>query len=640
MINKICLVATYRELADLARELKQELNLPIDVLEGSLEEGARQALKAEKAGAKVIISRGGTASMIRRHVKIPVVEIRVTGYDVFRSIYPAVGPGRVIGILGYQSAVFGCRPAAEILGISVHEIILEMSGKTDWDNVRTQVRHLIDKYSVNTFVGDTSVMTHLDFPELDVRLIMSSRESILPAVEDAINLLRVQEEEQKATQRFQAILDFVHDGVLATDEEGSITLLNPVAEKIFHVEQSQVLGQSITKVLKDTRIHEVLKSGRGEIGQLQKVPEGHILTNRIPINVDGVVKGVVATFQEVTQIQDAERTIRQNLYGKGLVTKYTFDHILTIDPKMKKLVEVARGYSLTGATVLIQGESGTGKELFAQSIHSHSPRAHGPFVAVNCAALPPQLLESELFGYVEGAFTGAKKGGKIGLFELAHNGTIFLDEIGDMEKGLQARLLRVLEERRVMRLGSDALIPVNIRVIAATNIDLRKQVSLGHFRNDLYYRLNVLNLPMIPLRDRRDDIPLLALHFFKRFSNEHGKGIRDFPREITSLFGEYSWPGNVRELKNIIERIVLSAEGGKIDLPTVRLMVDELRSVYNDQAGSGGDGELLSGTFQDIKRKIIRRVLKEEGWNKSRTARRLGIDRMTVDRFGEEIESK
>lgn len=636
-MNKICLVATYRELAELARELKQELNLPIDVVEGSLEEGARQAVKAEKAGAKVIISRGGTASMIRRHVKIPVVEIRVTGYDVFRSIYPASGPGRIIGILGYQSAVIGCRPAAEILGISVHEIILEMNDKTDWDHVRAQVKYLIDNHGVNTFIGDTSVMTHLDVPALDVRLIMSSRESILPAVEDAINLLRVQEEEQKATQRFQAILNFVHDGILATDEQGSITLLNPVAEKIFHVDQSQVLGQSITKVFKDTRIDQVLKSGKGEIGQLQKVPEGHILTNRIPINVDGVVKGVVATFQEVTQIQDAERTIRQSLYGKGLVTKYSFDDILSHDPKMKRLIEVARGYSLTRATVLIQGESGTGKELFAQSIHSHSSRSHGPFVAVNCAALPPQLLESELFGYVEGAFTGAKKGGKIGLFELAHNGTIFLDEIGDMEKGLQARLLRVLEERCVMRLGSDALIPVNIRVIAATNIDLRKQVSLGNFRNDLYYRLNVLNLPMIALRDRKDDIPLLALHFFRRFANEHGKGIKEFPREVTQLFGEYSWPGNVRELKNIIERIVLSAEGGKIDLSTVRLMVDELRSVHREQADLSGESELLSGTFQEIKRKVIRRVLKEEGWNKSRTARRLGIDRMTVDRFGDEM---
>ena len=633
-MNKICLVATYKEFAELAHELKEQLNLPIDVLVGSLEEGARQALKAEKAGAKIIISRGGTAAMIRQHARIPVVEVRVTGYDVFRAIYPVSIPGRVLGILGYQSAVVGCRPAAEILGISVHEIILQMDNvKTDWDHVRAQVRHLINHYGVNTFIGDTSVMTHLDFPTLDMRLIMSSRESIMSAVEDAIHLLQVQEEEQKATQRFQAILDFVHDGVLATDETGSITLLNPVAEKIFRVNQQMVLGQPIAKTFRDTRIDEVLKSGKAEIGQLQKVPEGHILTNRVPINVDGVVKGVVATFQEVTQIQNAEHTIRQSLYGKGLVTKYTFHDILTVDPKMKKLIEVARDYSSTIATVLIQGESGTGKELFAQSIHSQSSRANGPFVAVNCAALPPQLLESELFGYVEGAFTGAKKGGKIGLFELAHNGTIFLDEVGDMERGLQARLLRVLEERRVMRIGSDSLIPVNVRVIAATNIDLRKQVAAGHFRNDLYYRLNVLNLPMIALRDRREDIPVLARHFFKRFTREHDKKIQELPPEITLLLGEYSWPGNVRELKNIIERIVLSAANGHVHLPTIRLMVDELRLVNSEQIQSCAGNELVQGTLQDIKKRVIRQVLQEEGWNKSRTARRLDIDRMTVDRF-------
>ncbi|WP_312524496.1 sigma 54-interacting transcriptional regulator [Anaerospora sp.] len=634
MKNNICLVATYTEFAQLARELKQELDLPIDVLEGSLEEGTRQAVKAEKAGAKIIISRGGTASMIRRHVKIPVVEIRITGFDIFRNIYPVSGPGRVLGLLGYKNAVTGCRAAAQVLGISIHEIILADGVETDWEDVRSRVKYLMEEHGVNTFIGDTSVLTHLEFPTLDVRLITSGRESILPAVEDAMNLLRVQEEEQKATQRLQAILNFVHDGIMATDESGNITLLNPVAEKIFHVSQSQVLGKKINKVITETRIDEVLKSGQDEIGQLQKAPEGHILTNRIPINVNGVVKGVVATFQEVTRIQDAERTIRQSLYGKGLVTKYKFNDILTNDSRMKNLIEIARGYSLTGATVLIQGESGTGKELFSQSIHASSPRSQGPFVAVNCAALPSQLLESELFGYVEGAFTGAKKGGKIGLFELAHNGTIFLDEIGDMEKGLQARLLRVLEERMVMRLGSDALIPVNIRVIAATNIDLRKQMMAGNFRNDLFFRLNVLNLPLLSLRERPDDIPLLAEQFFKRFIREHNKNAMELPQEMKRLICEYSWPGNIRELKNIMERIVLTAIEGEIHLPTVRLMVEELQAGPKQQAGSGND-ELIQGTFRDIKRKIIRRVLQEEDWNKSQTARRLGIDRMTVDRFAE-----
>jgi transcriptional regulator with PAS, ATPase and Fis domain len=187
-----------------------------------------------------------------------------------------------------------------------------------------------------------------------------------------------------------------------------------------------------------------------------------------------------------------------------------------------------------------------------------------------------------------------------------------------------------------MRLGSDSLIPVNIRVIAATNIDLRKQVTAGHFRNDLYYRLNGLNLPIIALRNRPDDISLIAGHFFNFFSREHGRNIKEFPVEITRLLREYPWPGNVRELKNILERIVISAEGDFIDVPTVRMMVEELQAIQKEEATPGGAEELITGTFQDIKGRIIRRVLQEEGWNKSRAARRLGIDRMTVNRFGDQ----
>lgn len=637
MKNKICLVATYHELAELANELKKTLNLPIDVLEGDLEKGTKQALKAETNGAKIIVSRGGTALMIRQRVKIPVVEIRISGYDVFQAIYPVASPNKPIGILGYRNAVTGCRPAAQILGIPLREIIMEMgSSETDWDEIRHRAKLLMDTEGVDTFIGDTSVMTHLDFPRLNVRLIKSGRESILSAVEEAAHILKVQEEEQKATQRLQAILNFVHDGIIASDEAGKVTLMNPAAEKAFHIQQSQVLGRPITSVIQNTEFDRVLRTGKAELGQMQKTPSGYIITNRIPITVGGAVSGVVATFQEAGQIEAAERTIRQSLYGKGLVTQYTFDDIVTADPRMQKLIAVAKGYAQTKATVLIQGESGTGKELFAQSIHSYSQRANGPFVAINCAALPPQLLESELFGYVEGAFTGAKKEGKTGLFELAHKGTIFLDEIGDMDKGLQARLLRVLEERRVMRLGSDALLPVDIRVVAATNINLKDHVAKGHFREDLYYRLNVLNLPIMPLRERPQDIPLLINRFCGHFCREHQREIRQLPPEIHRLFSAYHWPGNVREMRNVVERIVLGAENGRIDLPTVRLMVDELQAAPGRAVDAADIKELLSGDFQAIKQRVVRMVLKEEGWNKSRTARRLGIDRMTVDRFGED----
>jgi PAS domain S-box-containing protein len=636
MAHKICLVAPYKELAAEAKILKKKQRLLIDVVIGNLEEGLQHALKAERKGAQVIISRGGTASLIQRKVKIPVIEIQVTGYDVLHIMYPLACKGKKLAILGYQNVVLGCGIAANILNIPIKELILGVeSPDTDWNWVRKEVHRFIKEDGIDTIIGDANVVEKLDVPSVDIRMITSGSESIQTAVTAASHIVQVREEEQKAAQRLQAILDFVHDGIVATDEKGKITVLNTVAERIFRIQHEQVLGRHIDSIIKNTRVIDVIKSGHAVIAQLQKVYEGHILTNRIPIYVDGAIKGVVATFQEVTKIQDAERTIREKLYGKGLIAKYTFDDILTKDTRMKRLVEISKGYAKTAATVLIQGESGTGKELFAQSIHAWSARSQGPFVAINCAALPPQLLESELFGYVEGAFTGAKKSGKIGLFELAHTGTIFLDEIGDMDKMLQARLLRVLADRRVMRIGSDAFIPIDIRIIAATNSDLHRQVQSGAFRKDLYYRINVLHIPLIPLRERPDDIPLLAGHFFKRFSREQGQNLKELPVEVLRSFGDYQWPGNVRELENIIERIVLSAERGRIHLPTVRMMAEELRSTQTIKKSSPMSDNFLSGSYQDIKRRVIRLVLKEEGWNKSRTARRLGIDRTTVDKYSE-----
>ena len=586
----------------------------------------------------MIVSRGGTASIIRQKVNVPVVEIQVTGYDVLRVMRPLIGAGKTAGIVGYFNVVKGCRYVCDILGISSREFILPTDyTEIDWDEIRARLRRIIEEEGVDVLIGDTVAFANcVGNLGREVLLITSGRESILRAVEEAANLLSVREEEQKNAQRFEAVLNFVHDGVLATDQGGLLTVVNPVAEKIFDVQRDEVLGLPVTSVIQDTRIDKVLASGSPEFDQLQQAPAGHILTNRIPIRVDGEVKGVVATFQEVSQIEAAERKIRQNLYGKGMVTRYTFRDILTKDPQMKRLIKLAKDYAKTNATILIQGESGTGKELFAQSIHAYSPRAQGPFVAINCSALPPPLLESELFGYVEGAFTGAKRSGKIGLFEMAHNGTIFLDEIGEMDRTLQARLLRVLEERQVMRLGSDSLIPVNIRVLAATNQDLRRLASQGTFRVDLLYRLNVLNLPMTPLRQRKVDIAYLAEYFLSRYQTEHRRRIEAIPPQISELLERYEWPGNVRELKNVMERLVLSAESGRIEADTVRLLLEEMQEIWKHPAIGAELPDLLSGTLQQIKQRVIAKVLQCEGGNKSRAAKRLGVDRATIDRLAEE----
>ncbi|MFZ5753454.1 MAG: sigma 54-interacting transcriptional regulator [Bacillota bacterium] len=632
-MKRICLIAPYKELAELAWQAKQELNLAIDIKEGNLEEGIAPALEAQRRGAQVIISRGGTASIIRKQVDVPVVEINVTGYDILKTLHQYRDSTTTIGIVGYQNVVYGCQTIASILNIPIQEIIIPNDdGNINWSGIKEQMTELVERNGIKVIVGDTTAASKLGGLNVDVHLITSGKEAIIQAIEESCHIIRVREQEEEKAKKFQIVLDFVRDAVIATDEKGLITVVNPMAEKIFSIKRENAYGQPIQEIVKNTGINRVLESGIAEIEQLQEVPVGHILTNRIPIKVSGQIKGVVATFQEISKIQDAEQKIRQNLYAKGWITKYKFNDILSRDLRMKRLIEIAKVYAKTDATILIEGESGTGKEMLAQSIHAESLRSDGPFVAVNCAALPPQLLESELFGYEEGAFTGAKKGGKIGLFELAHNGTIFLDEIGEMDKGLQARLLRVLEEKQVMRLGSDKIIPVNIRVIAATNVSLKNEIIQGNFRMDLYYRLNVLNLRTIPLRERQGDIELLTHYFLRQGNQKYGRTVKKLAPEVIEFLSNYRWPGNLRELKNVIERIVLSAEKEYVTLADIELIGEELQDIdKNTQEYQWG--HLLDGTLQEIKRKIILKVLEDEGYNKSRAARRLGIDRSTIERF-------
>lgn len=632
MREKVCFIAPYPELADLAQQVKEQACLEYAIQTGNLEEAVPLALAAQKGGVQVIISRGGTAALLRRHVHIPVVEIQVTGYDVLKALYPYRDGNRRIVVVGYRNVVNGCRIVLDTLNMTAAEFIIRTEEeRVDWAMLRESLRQVVRQKSTDVIVGDTIGVSLLKTEDVAVELIISGKEAVLQAIDEAKHLLKVREEEKKNAERFQAVLNFVHDGVMATDEQGTVTVFNPAAEDIFALAKEQVIGRPVQQVIENTRIDRVLHTGMPELEQLQPLRQGHILTSRIPIRVDDEIKGVVATFQEVSKIQQTEQKIRQNLYATGLYAKHTFQEILSDDSQTNKLKDIAHNYAQTDATILIQGESGTGKELFAQSIHRASPRARGPFVAVNCSALPAQILESELFGYQEGAFTGAKRGGKPGLFEIAHKGTIFLDEVGDMDKELQSRLLRVIEEKQVMRLGSDAVIPIDIHVIAATNRQLREAVTAGDFRLDLYYRLNVLNLTIPPLRDRPCDVRMLMNYYLAVYCEKYGKKKISLPERVVRQLNDYSWPGNVRELKNMAERLVLAAEDGCINFEALGLLAGELQS--SSEPGGAHKESVLTGTLQDIKRKAVQQVFQEENGNKSRVAKRLGIDRATVDRL-------
>ena len=626
-------IAPYAELAEVASGVRGDMGLDFPIAVGILEGSVAVSETLIRQGAEVIISRGGTATLLRSKLQVPVVEIKVTGYDVLRTLYPYIGQQLNIAIVGYQNVVQGCRSVGEMLGLSVRELMIPPEDfDRDWDAVQRQVSRLVSDYGIQVVIGDSLVRGRLKVDNTAVKIIESGREAIVQAVEEARQIVQVRENERKAYERLRTILHSVHDGVVATDEQGRITALNLVAEEIFGLREADALGLRIEQAIPNTRIDKVLCTGRPELEQLQQTPKGYIVTNRVPISLGGQVQGVVATFQEVAKIQSVESKIRQTLFNRGLFARYHFDDIITEDPYFRRIIAIAKKYAQTDATMLLLGESGTGKELFAQSVHNHSSRSHEAFVAINCSALPGQLLESELFGYVGGAFTGARKEGKRGLFEQAHNGTIFLDEIGDMDKELQSRLLRVLEEKQVRRLGSDSVIPVNVRVIAATNIDLWNEGVKGNFRLDLYYRLNVLNIKIPPLRERRGDIALLADWLLRRYCDQYGKRLQPLPKAVVAALQEHPWTGNVRELKNVVERIVLSSENGKVDPDTVDLMLDKHAAAAPVALAENWSG-LLSGPMDEIKQKVALAVLRQEGNNIAKTARRLEIDRNTLKKL-------
>lgn len=394
-------------------------------------------------------------------------------------------------------------------------------------------------------------------------------------------------EELRRLQFHEAVIDELaenaYEGLVVVDAQGNITKCK--YEKLLGIREADVIGKPVSEIIENTRLHEVIKSGRSEIGQIQTINGHDMLASRIAVWRGGKVIGAVGTvlFKDVKEVKALANRL-EKLESKvktyeGEISrlhqaKYTFDNIITRNAQMRHLIDLARKAADSHATVLLEGESGTGKEYFSHAIHKASYRRTGPFVQINCAAIPRELIESELFGYVEGAFTGARKGGKLGKFELANGGTLLLDEIGMLPLDMQAKLLRVLEEREYERIGGNQKIAVDIRVIAATNEHLSDMVQKGKFREDLYYRLNVLRLFLPPLRDRKEDIPLLAEHILDAFCKEYQRPAVRLSNGAMERLQAYDWPGNVRELRNAMERALMVSEGSVLytkDLPDIFL---------------------------------------------------------------------
>ncbi len=378
------------------------------------------------------------------------------------------------------------------------------------------------------------------------------------------NKIEISTEEYKTlcilSEAFKKLLKESDVGVTVIDKDGKLIYLNELTIKKYPNLPNFLIGKGITESFPKSKLLNLLKNPKNaEKYSIESLKNNNkVVINRFPIidELNNTI-GAFSTTKDVKHYQELELNIRKNLQEKGHLAKYSFDDFITANEQMKHLINIAKTYSSSSFPILIQGESGTGKELFAQSIHNASARKNGPFVALNCSTLTESILETELFGYSDSSFTGARKGGKIGLFQEAHQGTLFLDEIGEMPLSFQSKLLRVLQEKEVRPVGSSKIIPIDVRVVAATNKNLREEVENGNFRLDLWYRLNVLSVNIIPLRERPEDIAAFSKYYIKKFKNIDLSSELDI---LIDLMKNYNFPGNIRELENILERFVLTIQ--------------------------------------------------------------------------------
>jgi PAS domain S-box-containing protein len=615
-VKPILIIAPRKEILYEAKKLVENYD-DVDVELALLEQALEIARNAEREGVEAIISRGGTARIIEKAVpSIPIVQMHVSPYDMLNAIYNAKQYGQNICIIGFENIIEGVNSLGSILDANIKVCYI-----ADSEDGERQIKQLINSgEKIDALLGGTvaeNLALKYNIPTVALETGISSIDA---SIKEARRIVEVARKEKAKTEQFKAILHYINEGVISIDNDRRITTFNSVAGKIVGISEGDAIGRSIDELIIDTRLSKVLENNTPELGQLFKMGKYQVLTNRVPIILKGKPVGAVATFQDITKIQEYEQRIRAELLTKGHVAKYSFSEIIGESDILLKAKESARRYAANNSTVLIVGESGTGKEMFAQSIHLESQRRNQPFVAVNCAAIPENLLESELFGYEEGAFTGARKAGKSGLFTEAHGGTIFLDEIGEISIGLQARLLRVIQEREVMPVGSNKVIPIDIRIIAATNKNLLQEIEKGNFRSDLYYRLNILKLQVPALRGRKDDIKLLSTYFADKIASKYNKQVKISIDALDKL-QRYNWPGNIRELDNIIERLVVLNDSIITGEQVEDILFEQAEPIEPEKIDNNID------SLEEVKERHINRILSECEGNQTLAANRLGISR-------------
>lgn len=609
----------------------------------SVREGYGAAVTAlqsyvESGAVDVVLAAGSNGAYLRENLSVPVVTVKVNGFDVLSAITRATTtwPDQPLGLVLHETVSRELDDLGQLLKIQIRQ-----RAYRSVDEVQDAVDTLAAQ-SCKVIIGPGMACDFAQEAGLE-HVFLYSLGAVEEAFERSVELARVSREKESKRMRLNTIVAHMRDGVAAFDDNGQLEAVNPAMFTLLGIDAERVATHGarqfeLTRKL-GPLLRELSDDGVAVEERLAHIDGRAFITSCVPIYEHGMRSGAVVTVQDAQMAQRIDRSLRTTQRPKHLVAKHELAELVGDSPQIEKVRRLARAGAAHDATVLLTGESGTGKELVAQGIHNASARRGNPFVAFNCAALPEGLIESELFGHDEGAFTGARRGGKAGLFEIAHTGTIFLDEIGEMPAAMQSRLLRVLQEREVMRLGSGRPVPVDVRVIAATHRDLNALVAEGRFRADLYFRLNLLQVTLPALRERRDDIRLLAQTLLARNVAHYGLDARaseSILDVLAPLFDRYDWPGNVRELENLLARaaIYLDTDVAR-HAQTLHEVFPELARLGTQKRG--GDGTLSTSTDAVAREPVTRdaalTALQTAGGNRAAAARALGIGRTTFWRL-------
>ncbi|MBZ4687576.1 MAG: hypothetical protein PWQ96_1552 [Clostridia bacterium] len=618
---KIGIIAPYRELVILARNVVGDEIENFLITEGRFSQAVERAKELKELGVEVIISRGATAMAIQKEVNLPIVDLQSgDSTDLLKAILEAKQYGRKILVTTHRNGLINKHLLEKLLDIEIMLFYLQE------ENNLQGLHHFISGLNVDVIVGGADTYEKAVSMGFKSVRVDCSKKTLEKGITRAKLAASVRRKQKLEVAKVLAVSEAVREGIIAINNNREITLTNPAIEQMVRY-FANANGKNLEDILPEGKLKEILlKDKRGFI--LEKLEGKEIIANVRPIIFQGRELGSVAMISQLSDFREGERKIRKELAKKGLAAKTNVMEIIGQESIIESVKLDLYRYAKTELPVLIYGETGTGKEMVAQSIHNASNRRNGPFVALNCGGLMGSLLESELFGYEQGAFTDAHKDGKLGLFEIAHGGTLFLDEISEIPLELQSRLLRVLEEKMIRPLGSSRMIPVDVRIITATNRDLKKEVKEGRFRKDLYYRLNVLELTLPPLRKRQRDIPLLAQHFLHQYASKDNKKL-SLSSKASAILCQYQWPGNIRQLKNVMERLVMLSNANEINEELVKEALME--EPGGDPLRTGIEVE-FEGTLREMESKVIRYYLKYFGGNKSKTAEALGISRVHLSR--------